>query len=75
VQLLLKLMLADAEFWAFGQTDDMVDLLRAVRTFVRSRGINSLSDVEVILFLVSFHDDKQSNPGADTHRRPLSHYC
>jgi hypothetical protein len=63
VQLLLKVMLADAEFWAFGQTEDMVNLLRTVRTFVRSRGINRLSDVEVILFLVSFHDNKQSNPG------------
>jgi hypothetical protein len=75
VQLLLKLMLADAEFWAFGQTEDVLHLLPTVRMFVRSRGINSLSDVEVIQFLVSFNDDKLSNPGTDTHRRPLSHYC
>jgi hypothetical protein len=54
VQLLLKFMLADAEFWAFGQTKAAVDLLPTVRTHIRSRGINNLSDVEVIPLLISF---------------------
>jgi len=75
VQLLLKFMLVDAECWAFGQIEDVVDLLPKVRTSVRSRGFNSLSDVEVKLFLVPFLDDKQSNLGTDTHRCPLSHHC
>jgi hypothetical protein len=54
IQLLLKFMLADAEFWAFGQTEAAVDLLPTVRTHIRSRGIKNLSDVEVIPFLSSF---------------------
>jgi hypothetical protein len=54
VQLLLKFMLADARLWAFGQTEAAVDLLPTVRTYIRSRGINNLSDVDVIPFLISF---------------------
>jgi len=49
VQLLLNFMLADAELWAFGQTEAVMKLLPTLRSYLRSRGVQSLSDVEVIL--------------------------
>ena len=48
VRLLMEMMLADAQFWAFGEMDPAVGLLPSVRDLLRTSGMENLSDVEVI---------------------------
>ena len=47
IRLLMELMLADAQFWAFGEMSPAVDLLPSVRALLRASGLGNLSDVEV----------------------------
>lgn len=54
MQLLLRFMLADAELWALGQIEAVVDLLPTIRRHIRSRDIKNLLDVEVVSFFNFF---------------------
>jgi len=48
VRLLMQFMLADAEFWAYGRIEPVLNMIHTVKERLSLRDIGDLSDVEVL---------------------------